>query len=100
MVVDLPRSGSFHERNAHTSFLSALTSTACTAVLSPFLAQLPMSVLPLARRVDFCRPENRTPGRSAGVNSHTVSPFGFTSRTKFLLLVMSVLPLSSRSAYQ
>src|ERR1035438_10297530 len=90
MVVDGPRSaGGAHERKAHTTFLSGVTSMACTGALpgsiwsDHWLNQLLTIVFPFGRRVTVWTLENLYSGVTAGVHSHTVSPLRLISRTNF-----------------
>src|SRR5262245_61984509 len=105
IVVDGPRLGLLHDRNAQATFLSGVISQACTVLVScavglpHWLSQLLSSVLPLGSRWTVCRPVTLYSGRSStGINSHTVSPPGLISRTRPLPLT-SVLPLGKRTAY-
>src|ERR1035441_2048107 len=108
MVVDGPRSaGGVQERSAHTTFLSGVTSMACTgAVLGSSLSDhwlnhSLMMVFPLGRRVAVCTLVNLYSGVSAAVHSQTVSPWRLISRTNLSPLpAIRMFPFASGVADQ
>src|SRR5271157_3696597 len=108
MVVDGPRSaGGAQDRSAHTTFLSGVTSMACTGALfgsslsDHWLNHSLMMVFPLGSRVAVCTLVNLYSGVSAAVHSQTVSPLRSISRTNFAPLpAIRIFPLSSGLADQ